>query len=129
MKSFQKQHTVTQKDLDSLKHVNNVQYVQWVQDIAEAHWKSKVSKSIDEMFFWVMIKHTITYKNQAFLNDSLKLTTYVTSCKGVTSTRIVEIFNETTNALCAISETKWCLMSKSNNKPARIHDEIATLFC
>ena len=37
MTSFEQTLTVTSDHLDELKHVNNVQYLQWVQDIAGAH--------------------------------------------------------------------------------------------
>jgi len=29
---------VTEKDIDGLNHVNNVVYLQWVNDISERHW-------------------------------------------------------------------------------------------
>ena len=38
MTVFEVTHTVISDDLDDLLHVNNVRYVQWVQDIAKAHW-------------------------------------------------------------------------------------------
>ena len=93
MQVFEKILTVTQKDLDDLNHVNNVRYVQWVQDVAEEHWLSKAPSQILEHYFWVMVSHHIQYKGQAFLNDKLLLKTFVTKSEGVTSTRIVEIYN------------------------------------
>jgi len=35
---------VTKEDLDELQHVNNVRYVQWIQDIAKAHWENVSSR-------------------------------------------------------------------------------------
>ena len=45
MTGFEMFHTVISQDLDDLMHVNNVRYVQWVQDLAKAHWEA----SIDSM--------------------------------------------------------------------------------
>ncbi|MGM5471085.1 acyl-CoA thioesterase [Flavobacteriaceae bacterium LMO-SS05] len=128
MQTFELIITVSQEDLDDLNHVNNVRYVQWVQDVAERHWDSKATKKIVGHFYWVMLSHNIQYKGQAFLNDALVLKTFVTKAEGVTSTRIVEIYNKTTGKLLTTSETNWCFISKKNHRPARITKEIIELF-
>ncbi|MCA0152813.1 acyl-CoA thioesterase [Winogradskyella vincentii] len=128
MQIFEKTITVAQEDLDQLNHVNNVRYVQWVQDIAEAHWMLRAPKQILDNYFWVLVRHTIDYKNQAVLGDILKLKTYVLNSEGVTSVRMVEIFNASTNRLLVKSETKWCFMDKKTYRPTRILAEVANLF-
>ena len=128
METYDKLITVTEKDLDGLNHVNNVRYVQWVQDVAEEHWNSKATHSILDTYYWVMLNHHIQYKGQAFLNDVLLLKTYVTKSEGVISTRIVEIYNNETDKLLTTSETNWCFISKANNRPTRIPTDIITLF-
>ena len=128
MQIFEKTLTVSNNDLDGLNHVNNVRYVQWVQDVAEEHWNLKASADILDAYFWIMLSHHIQYKGQAFLNDILVLKTFVTKSEGVTSTRMVEIYNKNTEKLLTTSETKWCFMSKDNNRPARIPQNIIELF-
>ena len=128
MQTFEKIITVTQEDLDQLNHVNNVRYVQWVQDIAKAHWMLRAPNQIVDDYFWVLVRHTIDYKNQAVLGDILKLKTYVLNSEGVTSVRMVEIFNASTNKLLVKSETKWCFMDKKTYRPTRILAEVANLF-
>ena len=59
MQTHEKLITVTLDDLDQLHHVNNVRYVQWVQDIAEEHWLLKTSAEITDAYFWVLLKHSI----------------------------------------------------------------------
>lgn len=128
MQTFETFITVKQDDLDALNHVNNVRYVQWVQDIATQHWETKTTPKIKDTYFWVMLNHHIQYKGEAFLDDELTLKTFVIKSGGVTSTRIVEIYNKNTNKLLVTSETKWCLISKETNKPTRISKELANLF-
>ena len=128
MQIFEKTLTVSNNDLDGLNHVNNVRYVQWVQDVAEEHWNLKASADILDAYFWVMLSHHIQYKGQAFLNDILVLKTFVTKSEGVTSTRMVEIYNKNFGKLLTTSETKWCFMTKNNNRPARIPQNIIELF-
>ena len=128
MQIFEKLITVSQDDLDELNHVNNVRYVQWVNDIAKENWLQNTSKEIREDFFWVMISHRLQYKGEAVLDDVIKLKTYVIKAEGVTSTRIVEMFNNKTHKLLVKSETQWCLMSVKTLRPTRINSEIANLF-
>ena len=128
MQTFETQIIVRQGDLDELNHVNNVRYVQWVNDIAKAHWYKNASTEILNNYFWVLISHTIEYKSQAFLNDKIKLKTYVTKGEGVTSNRIVEIYNDKTEKLLAKSETNWCFMSAKTKRPTRITEDIKKLF-
>jgi acyl-CoA thioester hydrolase len=128
MNSFEKRITVNTDDLDHLQHVNNVRYVQWIQDVAKAHWKSKVSKEMNDDYFWVVIEHHIQYKSSAILGDIIRIKTYVTETRGVTSTRVVEMYNDKDHKLIVKSETKWCLMNAITGRPARITEEITALF-
>jgi acyl-CoA thioester hydrolase len=128
MDVFQKHIKVTAKDLDQLQHVNNVTYVQWVQDMAEAHWLSKADNSILNSYFWVLIEHHIKYKGEAKLNDLVLAKTCVLSSEGVTSTRKVEMINVESNRLIVESTTKWCLMDLHTKRPTRITEPLKTLF-
>lgn len=128
MQVFTKTITVAKEDLDELEHVNNVRYVQWVNDIAKAHWLQEAPKTILEHYFWVLVSHTIHYKKEAVLDDEILLKTYVTKAEGAISTRIVEIYNKASNMLLSTSETNWCFMSVKTHKPARIKDDIKACF-
>ena len=128
MQVFEKKITVQQDDLDELDHVNNVRYLQWVQDIAKAHWQQNVNKEILDKFFWVVISHYIEYKGAALLNDKILLKTYVTRSEGVTSTRIVEMYRASDDKLLVKASTNWCLMDMQSKRPTRITPEIVKLF-
>ena len=99
MKTFETNIVVTAHDLDDLNHVNNVRYVQWVNDIAKQNWEQIATSTIKSEYFWVMLSNHIDYKQAAYLDDSLLIKTYVTKSEGVTSIRIVDIYNNKTNAL------------------------------
>lgn len=128
MQSFEKLITVSRDDLDDLDHVNNVRYVEWVNDVAKAHWNKNATKEMLKKYAWALIKHNIEYKSAAVLNDVVKLKTYVTKAEGVTSTRIVEMYNNETQNLHVRSETTWCLLNSINLRPTRITTEIVNLF-
>ena len=128
MKSYEQIIKVKLDELDELNHVNNIHYVQWVNDVAKAHWLKLARQDILKNYFWVLIQHQISYKSQAILNDNILLKTFVKATEGVTSTRVVEIYNNDTQKLLATSETKWCFIDAKTKKPTRISPEIINLF-
>lgn len=128
MKVYETQIIVTKDDLDELNHVNNIRYVQWVNDVAKLHWQRNASEDLLKNYFWVVLSHHITYKSSAFLNDVLTVKTFVKKSEGVKSSRIVEIYNTNTKKLIIQSETIWCLMQKKTNRLTRIPSEIIKLF-
>ena len=69
---------VSREDIDALNHVNNVRYVQWVQDAAEAHWNLLATEDLKNKYIWMVLSHQIRYKGQAFPGDLLSIKTYVT---------------------------------------------------
>ena len=128
MKTLEQEITVSVDDLDELNHVNNVVYVDWAQDIAKNHWNSLVSNEIKNNYYWVLLEHQIKYLSPAFLNDRIRLKTYIEKTEGVKSNRVVEIYNLDTNKLLVNSVTTWCLVNAKTNKPNRFKDEIRQAF-
>jgi len=125
---FEKFITVKASDLDELKHVNNVQYVQWIQDIAKEHWEKRASEEILSIYFWVVIRHEIDYKQQAFLDDELLIETFVGEHTHVTSQRLVNIKNKTTGKVLVKAKSTWCLMDYKTKKPVKISEEMVRVF-
>ena len=128
MNSLEQEITVTKNDLDDLNHVNNVIYIQWIQEIAKNHWKSLVSDEIKDNYYWVLLEHQIKYLNPALLNDKIMIKTYIEKTEGIRSNRIVEIYNSNNDKLLVKSKTIWCLINAKTNKPNRITDEIRKAF-
>lgn len=125
---FTKTIEVEESDLDQMQHVNNVRYVQWVQDIAASHWKMIAPTSLQDKLAWVVTSHHITYKSPAFLGDLIEIKTYVSESSGVISKRVVEMHNKDTGKLVVKAETSWCLLSRETLKPHRISEEIISIF-
>ena len=128
MKILEQEITVSKNDLDDLNHVNNVVYINWIQEIAKNHWDVLVSDEIKDNYYWVLLEHNIKYLHSALLNEKIIIKTYIEETKGVKSSRIVEIFNKGTNQLLVTSKTIWCLINAKTNKPSRINDEIRKAF-
>lgn len=125
---FQERIIVTEDHLDELDHVNNVQYLQWIQDVAKHHWDLKASEAWVEKYAWVALNHFIEYKKPSFLGDKLLVQTHVNQFEGVKSNRFVRITNESTGELIVQSSTSWCMIDRTNSKPARVLKEMVDAF-
>lgn len=115
-------------DIDELGHVNNVVYMQWVQDVAAAHWNSLASVEIRQRYSWVVIRHEIDYIGSGFEGDHLKATTWVGESRGARSERHVEITNQANGKLLVKAKTTWCLLDDITMKPKRVDEEMIAML-
>ncbi|MFZ1808254.1 MAG: thioesterase family protein [Cyclobacteriaceae bacterium] len=128
MKTFELTITVSTRDIDELNHVNNVVYVQWIQDVAKAHWEGLAPKAVQEKYIWMVLRHEVDYSGQAMEDDVLIAKTWVAWSEGVKSERHVEISNKKTGKLLAKAKTLWCLLDAHTKRPKRIERDITAIF-
>lgn len=127
-KYFQQEITVSSNDLDELNHVNNVVYVQWVQDVAKAHWENIASREVQQKYIWMVLRHEVDYRSQAVLGDVLVAQTWVAWSEGVKSERHVEIRNKNTVKVVINAKTLWCLLDATTKRPKKIGEDITSVF-
>lgn len=120
--------TVKAADIDEMNHVNNVVYVQWVQDAASAHWNTHAPTEIKSNYNWVVLRHEVDYRSPALLGDELIAKTWVHSYEGVKSIRMVQIIRKRDDKLLAEAKTTWCLLTSASNRPARVTEGIRQVF-
>ena len=126
MSVFKTNYTVVTSNIDELNHVNNVVYLQWIQDIANLHW-NKLKQGVDTAaYVGVVIRHEIDYLNQALLGDTLLAKTWVGKTAGLKSIRHVEFYKN--NKLLVKAQTTFCLLHAKSFKPMRITDEILAML-
>jgi acyl-CoA thioester hydrolase len=110
-------------DIDGLGHVNNVVYVRWIQEAAEAHWRSLADESLRNGIAWVVLRHEIEYRSAAMPEDIPYALTHVGDTDGLRSIRHVDIYNRD-GKLLASARTTWCLIDILSRKPRRIPVEV-----
>lgn len=81
---------VKPSEIDNLQHVNNVVYVQWMNDVAEEHWAFLTKENPLPNYIWVAVKHEIEYLKQAVLHDEITIKTWVGATSGFKSERHIE---------------------------------------
>ena len=81
--------------IDELGHVNNAVWVQWIQEVALAHWYSVADPQHQDDYIWVVVRHEIDYLRAAFEGEVLTGRTWVgESPKGARFDRHMEFAGE-----------------------------------
>ncbi len=124
---FHQKISVLPEHTDELKHVNNVVYLQWIQDIARQHWESLAPADIRTKYVWVVLRHEIDYKRSCKLGDELNLLTKVADdLNGPKWARHVWIRHH--EKLVVEAYTIWCMMEAKTMRPVRISREVEQIF-
>lgn len=114
-------------DIDLLGHVNNVVYLRWVNEAAEAHWSWLSTPEERKSIAWVVLRHEIDYRHPAKPGDTVYAQTWVGETEGVRSTRHVQIFREPA-ILLAEAKTTWVLVDAATQRPKRIGPDVMNML-
>lgn len=121
---------VTDLVIDGNGHVNNVAFVQWMQDVAVAHFRTQISE--DQMkswgCTWVARSHHIEYLRPALPGDEIDARTWIVNWRRVRSTRKYEFRRAVDQTLLAQGETDWVLIDIEKMRPRSIPEEIQSAF-
>ncbi len=123
---FSHSFRVTADDIDEQGHVNNVAYLRWIQDVAVAHWRHAASDEMIAKFSWIVVRHEIDYKKQAFENEEITATTWVGEWTHVTCERFTE--NHRGDELLVKGRTVWCMIDRETKRPTRITTPLREFF-
>ncbi|HLA96636.1 MAG TPA: thioesterase family protein [Pyrinomonadaceae bacterium] len=123
---FSHSFTVVADEIDEQAHVNNVAYLRWIQDIAVAHWRHAATDEMLAKYSWIVVRHEIDYKKQAFENEEITATTWVGDWTHVTCERFTEIHRG--EELLVKSRTVWCMIDRETTRPTRIAKELVERF-
>lgn len=117
---FHHELTVSGEVIDGNGHVNNVAYVQWMQDVAIAHFESLGGTAMmrEHGASWVARSHQIEYQRPLFQGDLLEMKTWIADMERVTSKRRYEFLKD--GAVVARGETEWVFVDAGSGRPKRI---------
>lgn len=117
---------VTGKEVDRNGHVNNVVYIQWMQDAAIAHARASgcTQASLAVGATWVVRTHLIEYLAPAFAGDKLTLLTWPSNFQRVRSLRKYKFIRAKDQAVIARAETDWVFVNAKTGRPQSIPAEV-----
>jgi acyl-CoA thioester hydrolase len=120
--------TAARSDIDQLGHVNNMVYMRWVQDIAIAHWMAFAPEEDRTNLLWVVTRHEIDFKRQAFEGDQILVRTWVGRANRRLFERYTEIIRESDEKLLAQCKTVWCPIDPKTGRPTTVSEEVRKRF-
>jgi acyl-CoA thioester hydrolase len=125
---FELTFTAGPEHIDELGHVNNAVWVQWVQQVAVAHWDSVAGREHRELYYWVVVRHEIDYLRAAHDGDRVTARTWVGDApQGARFDRIVE-FTGADGKACVRARTQWAIIDKASGRPIRVPPEVVAPF-
>ncbi len=128
---FRHRITVSKAHIDVNKHVNNVVFVQWMQDIAYAHSKAVGfdAKRLDELgTTWVIRSHFIKYQRPALEGEQLIVYTWPHEVKKASALRRYKFVRALDHAVIASGESDWVYIDRTNGRPKAIDEEMIAAF-
>jgi acyl-CoA thioester hydrolase len=114
--------------IDVLGHVNNVVWVQWMEDIATAHWEAVAPADHKAAYIWVVVRHEVDYRGNIRLGESVCAETFIPD--GPVGARFVRHFRFTDAHGKAIvtARTTWALIARASGRLIRVPPEVAAPF-
>ena len=125
---FEQRLVVEERHLDEQRHVNNVVYLQWVNDVAVAHWQAAASADARAAIAWVALRHEIDYLGAALLGDEILLRTWVGPADGLLFERNTEVRRVADDRVLARVRTRWCPVDATTGRPRRVPAEVRGQF-
>ena len=125
---FSYRFTVPENVIDDNGHVNNVAYVQWMQEAAIRHGESISEYKLAENATWYAREHRIEYFLPAFLGEEIEVRTWLTEIKRVRVHRKYEFTRKADGKVIVRGETDWVHVDSKTGRPLAIPAIISELF-
>src|SRR5688572_973599 len=123
---------VSRDQLSSIiEHVSNIEYVRWLDRVAELHADSlgyTRQRLIEQNMMWFVARHEIDYLAEAWLDDTLLIATWVRDIQKVRSWREYVIARPSDSMVICRAATSWVLVDLNTRRPLRITPEMIERF-
>lgn len=115
-----------ENDIDHMGHVNNAVYLRWVQEAVLRYWEAVAPAEAVTRHLWVALKHEISYRKPAFLNDGVVAEVVAERVQGARS-----FFSTTVKRgeeVLAEIDSVWCCLDSVTRRPARLARQVVERF-
>ncbi|MBX7501457.1 acyl-CoA thioesterase [Qipengyuania sp. YG27] len=126
--TFTRAFTARAEHIDELGHVNNAVWVQWIQDMATAHWDAVARPDDRAAFFWVVTRHEIDYRGNIDEGECVTGATWIEGpARGATSLRRVD-FRDAAGKVIVSAATTWAMLDRASGRLVRVRPEVLAPF-
>jgi len=127
---YSKSFIIPKDSIDENGHVNNVAYVQWMQDIAVEHYEfiGGISPMQEVGGMWVVREHRIEYLLPAFENEEIEIRTWVKNVRRVRSLRKYEFVRKSDNKTLVKGETDWVFVDAKTGSLKAVPEKVINIF-
>ncbi|HEX6661075.1 MAG TPA: acyl-CoA thioesterase [Sphingomicrobium sp.] len=126
--TFEMAFTAAPEHIDELGHVNNAVWVQWMEQVAVAHWRSVADAAHQDDFIWVVVRHEIDYLRAVVEGERIIARTWVGEApKGARFDRLMEFLGEDGKPRVR-ARTQWAIIDKAAGRPIRVPAEVVAPF-
>ena len=119
---FRRTRRVQERDLDFLGHVNNLVWLRYVIELAEAHAREigMDAPSLRELgAVWIVRRHEVDYHGSASTGDPIVEETWIESMRGARSVRRSR-FSAPDGTPLVEATTHWAFVDAETHRPRRI---------
>lgn len=112
-------------------HVNNVEYVRMLQDVATEHVDANgwpMARLFELGWSWVVRSHHIDYRHPCLPGEPISLYTWVHDFQKIHSLRRYRFVRETDGLILAEAETDWVSVSIHTGRPIPIPADFLEAF-
>ena len=127
--TYAKTIIIPESAIDENGHVNNVVYIQWMQDIAVEHYASiggVEAQGADAT--WVVREHKVEYLLPAFAGEEIEIKTWIENIRRVRSLRKYEFVRKSDGKILVRGETDWVFVDIKTGSPCAIPNEVMRVF-
>ena len=117
---------IDQADIDFMGHVNNASYLKWVQAAVISHWQRLAPPDAVAAHLWVALKHEITYRKPAFLDDDVVATVLLKKVQGARA--FYETIIKRGEDVLAEVTSSWCCLDAETLRPSRLARSVIDRF-
>lgn len=125
---FRKTFTAAPQHIDVMGHVNNAVWVEWVQDMATAHWEAVAAPEHVRDYIWLVVRHEIDYRGNIGEGESVTGETWIPGDpKGATSARRVD-FRDAGGKVIVSALTTWAMLDRETQRLVRVRIQVIAPF-
>ena len=126
--SFTLTFTARPEHIDANGHVNNAVWVQWMEDLATAHWLRDARPADIAAFAWVVTRHEIDYRGNVREGADVTGTTEIRERPAGARFDRHFTFSGADGKAIVRAKTTWAMVDRASARVMRVPPEVAAPF-